>query len=110
MTPVVHVSDSSNTGFALLYKQGPISLIREAMRHHERWRFLEVEQYNAVPLVTGEWMEDANLLSPLGGPGSDRSADVFVDTAVSGSTPGKHGCDTQFRRWAEKASNVGKSI
>ena len=64
---VVHVSDSSTRGFALMYRRAPHGIIQEEARFRERWRFLEVEPVPPRALFSGAALEVVNSMSPLGG-------------------------------------------
>ena len=53
LSDLVHVSDSSDQGYALLYQRGPKKAIAEDCRWKERWRFWEVEPESEQPLLDG---------------------------------------------------------
>ena len=77
---LVHVSDSSTSGDALMYRRGPLKVIRQDCRWHERWRFLEVEPLDFAVLLAGGFVEECGLCSPLGGERSDHA--VFASNCV----------------------------
>ena len=62
-SPLVHVGDSSDPGYALMYGTLPLPAVRSAMRWKERWRFLEVDPPAPLTHISGTWLEKLGGLS-----------------------------------------------
>ncbi|CAK0822646.1 unnamed protein product, partial [Prorocentrum cordatum] len=52
----VHVSDSSSSGFCLMYGQKPLRAVWDAYRWRERWRFVEVEADRSSDAYTAAYL------------------------------------------------------
>ena len=72
--PLVHVSDSSKHGYALMYKEFPISDVWEACSWQERWRFLDVYDNPVDADFSSDAINDLNGLS--------RRFDIDTESAV----------------------------
>lgn len=106
LTPVVHVSDSSDRGYALLYRKASFRDIEREMRHRERWRFQAVEQPPQQTLYAGCFVVDKVKLA---GDGEDdvEDAAIYANSEVRGTTVGRSaGADTEYGRWLASARKL----
>eukprot|EP00973_Karenia_brevis_P093350 12416969-Karenia_brevis.AAC.1 len=95
---LVHVSDSSDGGFALMCKKATVAQVKDTCRWAERWRFLDVDLDEFTKAgVTSEWNEIAWSFLPLS---TQRSDNVFADGAVRGRAARSGLLDTELSRWA----------
>ncbi len=82
VNPEVHVGDSSDKGYGLMYCRAEVGKIREELKYREKWRFLTS---NEPPLV------HFNNGAPDGGEGTEDDS-TFAGTSASAGV----GLDTQF--------------
>ena len=82
VNPEVHVGDSSDKGYGLMYCRAEVNKIREELKYQEKWRFLTSNEPSSVHFNNG---------APDGSEGTEDDS-TFAGTSASAGV----GLDTQF--------------
>ena len=95
-SPLVHVGDSSDNGWVLMYGSFDTLEVYKECRWREKWRFLEVIPEPAASSVTGQQLELFGALSHLGG---DAPVSGCMRCRCRGASAAPARRSTQFESW-----------
>ncbi|CAK0809347.1 unnamed protein product, partial [Prorocentrum cordatum] len=104
----VHVSDSSSSGFCLMYGQKPLRAVWDAYRWRERWRFVEVEADRSSDAYTAAYLNQLRGVTDGFGATLDEGAPKHADARVRGGQPAGAWRETELGKLLFRRAAVGR--
>ncbi|CAK0849661.1 unnamed protein product, partial [Prorocentrum cordatum] len=104
----VRVSDSSSSGFCLMYGRKPLRAVWGAYRWRERWRFVEVEADRSSDAYTAAYLNQLRGVTDGFGATLDEGAHKHADARVRGGQPAGAWRETELGKLLFRRAAVGR--